>query len=138
MLDVLNNSKIFWGLTMLVVNTSSRVVVDELTSNELIARIIKHENFKVIILFCMMFVGTKDAMVSLCMACAIFVGVQTFLSVKGSAYNIRPHADMKQPVSAFIPKHMFDEAMQVVNLYKKQQQFMNPQRQLMQNFPDTL
>ncbi len=58
LLDLLNNNRIFWGVTMLLLNLGSRFVVADL--GKFHETILANEYFKKIILFSMFFVATRD------------------------------------------------------------------------------
>lgn len=146
----LNNNKIFWGLSIFLVNTGSRFVIEDILSRDLYAQLVKSDIFKIIVVFCMFFVGTKDVMVSLCLTICLVTLVQTVLNTSSSKYNIHPlraqptnfygiapslstinknqlertnvTIDEDAPVS--LP--LYQDALNIVNMYNKQHALINP------------
>lgn len=57
-LAVLNNNKIIWGLTMILLNMGSKYVMADLGKAH--ERLLQNEWFKKIVLFSMFFVATRD------------------------------------------------------------------------------
>lgn len=57
-LQLLNNNKLFWGITMVLMNIGSRYVVTDL--GKIHERILTNELVKKVIIFSMFFVATRD------------------------------------------------------------------------------
>lgn len=57
-IDLLNNNKVLWGMTMLMLNVGSRYVVADL--GKFHESVLSNEYVKKIIVFCMFFVATRD------------------------------------------------------------------------------
>lgn len=57
-LALANNSKMFWGLTMIMINMGSKYVMADLGKLE--EKVLKSELVKKLIVFCMFFVATRD------------------------------------------------------------------------------
>ena len=57
-IELLNNSKFIWGITMLLLNVGSRYVVADL--GKFHEAVLSNEYFKKIIIFSMFFVATRD------------------------------------------------------------------------------
>jgi hypothetical protein len=57
-IDLLNNNKVLWGVTMLMLNVGSRYVVADL--GKFHESVLSNEYVKKIIVFCMFFVATRD------------------------------------------------------------------------------
>lgn len=115
----LNGNKAFWGLTLVVMNIGSRFVVEEVLRSPKVQSMVQSEWFKVIVLFCMFFVGTKDAMVSLCMTVGFVIIIQTCINQQDSAYNILPRHTSASASSS--QHHSHQDALRLVDMYKKQQ-----------------
>lgn len=72
-LAVLNNNKILWGVTMLLLNAGSRHVIGDL--GKFHEKVLTNEIMKKVILFSMFFVATRDIIISfiLCMVYIIVI-----------------------------------------------------------------
>ena len=67
----LNNSKFFIGLTMIIVNLGSKYLVEELSANQ--AQIFSNTIVRRIVLFTVIFMATKDIIVSLTLTAAFII-----------------------------------------------------------------
>ena len=84
-MDFLNTNKVFIGCAMLIMNLGSKYIAADL--GESVERILKNDLFKKIILFCMVFVATRDVMTSLILTFAFTVVVNGLLNEK-SRFNL--------------------------------------------------
>lgn len=66
----LNNNKILWGLTMLMLNLGSRYVVADIS--KLQEKILMNEIVKKFIIFSMFFVATRDILTSF-LLCVLYI-----------------------------------------------------------------
>lgn len=62
-LDQLSESKLFIGLIMVVVNIGARFIIDELSDEH--REIIKNKYFRKVVIFCSVFMATRDIIVAL-------------------------------------------------------------------------
>jgi hypothetical protein len=76
-MDQIASSKMFAGVAMLLMNLGSRYVVSDITAVE--ERIFKSDLIKPIIVFCMIFIPTRDVMVSIMLTFAYFFVMNNFL-----------------------------------------------------------
>jgi hypothetical protein len=118
LLLTLNNNRLFWGLTMIVVNMGSRYIIGDLTKVH--EAILSNDYFKVIILFCMFFMGSRDVLVAICLTFGFIIIVQTWLNEK-SKYNLLPH-HIKEKFIDSVSKKEYDDAMKIIEKYKIQNQ----------------
>lgn len=58
MLELLNNDKIIWGVTMLLMNIGSKYIMGDIS--EVSEKIMKNEIVKKLVIFSMFFVATRD------------------------------------------------------------------------------
>lgn len=86
-IPVLNESRLFWGITTLVVNMGSRYVMSDITLFQ--EAILKTELGKTIIIFCMCFMGSRDVLISAILTFTFMIVIQTWLNEK-SKYNLLP------------------------------------------------
>jgi ABC-type multidrug transport system fused ATPase/permease subunit len=88
-LALLNNSKLFTGLTMIMMNMGSRYVLADISQMQ--EQIMKHALFKKLILFCMFFVGTRDVLLAAILTFAFSAIVHGLLN-EHSRYNLLPRS----------------------------------------------
>lgn len=69
-LTMLNGNKVFWGVTMIILNMGSRFVLADL--GKFHEKVLSHAIFKVIIVFSMFFVATRDVTTSFVL-CALYI-----------------------------------------------------------------
>lgn len=70
-LALLNGNKVFWGITMLILNMGSRYVIADL--GKFHEKVLTHELFKVVIVFCMFFVATRDVTIAFLLCCMYII-----------------------------------------------------------------
>lgn len=80
LLDLLNNNKMFWGVTMLLLNLGSRFVVADL--GKFHETILTNEYFKKIILFSMFFVATRDILIAFVLTILYIIVIDGLLHEK--------------------------------------------------------
>lgn len=86
--NFLNSDKLFYATSMLTLNAGSRYVVQDLT--KLQEKALASTVAKQIILFCMVFVATRDVIMSLCLTFAIII-LKQFLLNENSTFCIIPN-----------------------------------------------
>lgn len=79
-LDILNNNRIMWGVTMVMLNIGSRFVVADL--GKFHETILANEYVKRLILFCMFFVATRDVLVAFILTILYIIIVDGMLHEK--------------------------------------------------------
>lgn len=76
-LSFLNNSKIMWGITMILLNMGSKYIMADLGKAH--EEIMKRDYFKKIILFSMFFVATRDIITSFLLTVVYIIVVDGLL-----------------------------------------------------------
>lgn len=114
----LNNNKVFWGLTLILMNLGSRYVIADL--NKLYENVLMMDLIKKLVLFCMFFVGCRDVLTSLALTFAFSIVFQALLNAH-SKYNLLPKSalnfvlsSMQKPVS----EDEYKNAKQIVERYE--------------------
>jgi len=90
MIDILNNSKFFLGIMLILLNLGSRYLIDELNTTP--EEYKRNSVLRRIAIFAVCFVGTKDIVVSL-MLTAGFITI-----AQGISYKDREGMENKQKV----------------------------------------
>lgn len=118
----LNNSKLFWGLSAVFLNLGSRFVITDMT--DLQARFFSRRLAKVLVVFCMVFLSTRDVLISLAMS-IIIVLVMFGLVNERSPYCIiptnalavggAPNPKEKIPITL----EMYKQAREIVELFEE-------------------
>lgn len=116
MISLLNNSKLFWGITMIIVNMGSRFVVGDLSRFH--ETVLMKDLAKKVVLFCMFFLGSRDVMIALCLTFAFSLLIQTFLNEK-SPYNLLPKMVIEKMAEATEPtEQQYKDAKAVVTAWE--------------------
>lgn len=87
MIDLVNNNRYFWGVTLLLLNLGSRHIVADI--GQFIDNVLKHELTKKIILFSLFFVATRDVITSFIMTIIFTIIVYGVFNEK-SKYSLVP------------------------------------------------
>ena len=86
-LDALGGSKLFWGIATIVASIGSRFVVGELTPLQ--SSFLRHPAFKRAALFCIIFMPTRDILVSASLTVVASVILECILN-EGSKFCLLP------------------------------------------------
>lgn len=117
-LGYLNNSRLFSGIAMIIMNLGSRYIITDLTKAH--EKFMTSRIFKKVILFSMFFVGTRDVLLSCILTFAFTVTVNGFLN-ETRKYNLLPKSSY-QPISGNdVPKISeadYHKAREIVQLYE--------------------
>lgn len=104
MLDLLNNNKYLWGISLLFLNLGSRHIIGDL--NKFHEKILAHEIVKKIVIFSMFFVATRDIPVSIVLTIAFSVIVFGLLDDK-SKYSLVPNdTDVRNKIKEYFSNRM--------------------------------
>lgn len=114
-INVLNKSKIFAGIMMLLLNIGGRQISKELSLLQ--ENILEHKVVRRIFIFVAVFIATKDIKISLIVTIA-FIILVTGLFNEESNYCILPKDKLGNKKK--INKHEYLIAKQIVNIYEKQ------------------
>lgn len=92
----LNNSKIMWGITMILLNMGSRFIIADLGKAH--EKLLQHEFFKKLILFSMFFVATRDVVTAFILTVVYIIIVDGIFHEK-STYAVVKVDSPEAPVS---------------------------------------
>ena len=84
MLAELGANKVFIGIAMIIMNLGSRYIITDLTPEH--EKILKSSLFKKIIMFCIIFIATRDIMTAIILTFAFFTIMNGFLNKKSGFY----------------------------------------------------
>jgi hypothetical protein len=111
-LIALNNSKIFWGVSMILLNMGSRYIIGDLGKTH--EQILTSEIFKKIILFSMFFVATRDVITSFLLTVVYVIVIDGLLHEKHNFCIIK-----EKPVDDNLPSHQeYEKAKTIVTSYE--------------------
>ena len=115
LLASLNTNKLFWGLTMVLMQMGSRYLITDLT--KIHEKLLTNDLIKQVVLFCMFFVATRDVMTSIVLSFAFNIIMKTLLDEK-SKYHLLPSTIVfsKKDVS----KEEYDHAKKIIETYDAQ------------------
>lgn len=113
-LDPLNQNKIFIGVSMLLLNLGSRFLIEELSETQ--EDLFNNKIFRRIILFCVIFIATKDIKTSIMLTAAFIVFVQGLFN-ENSKYCIMRKSGFQ---NKGVTKEEYTKAKKVVERYEKQ------------------
>jgi hypothetical protein len=114
--DAFNSSKIAWGLSTVGMQMGARFVVGDLTAMQ--NRMLASKLAKRLIMCGMIFVATRDIMISVVLTIAIH-GLLTFLINEDSGMCIVPGA-IPTPDSKIVTKEAYEAALAVTRAYEAQ------------------
>jgi len=83
--DQLAENKIFIGIVMIMVNVGARFIIEELSDEQ--REIAKGETFRKIVVFCSVFLATRDIMVALIITIVFIVVMNEVLTVEKKGDN---------------------------------------------------
>lgn len=115
---IVNNNKVLWGVSMLLLNFGSRYVIADLgKSHELI---LSNEISKKIIVFAMFFVATRDILTSFLLTLSYILIIDGILHEKRK-FCILPTKmvnDAKQSASRLISPEEYSKAKHIIATYE--------------------
>ncbi len=111
----LNENKIFIGISMLLLNLGSRFLIEELSESQ--EDLFNNKVFRRIILFCVIFIATKDIQTSFLLTAAFIVFVQGLFN-ENSKYCIMRKSNF---ANKGISKEEYNKAKKLVDRYEKHQ-----------------
>lgn len=83
--DQLAENKIFIGIVMIMVNVGARFIIEELSDEQ--REIAKGETFRKIVVFCSVFLATRDIMIALIITIVFIVVMNEVLTVEKKKDN---------------------------------------------------
>lgn len=84
----LSTNSLFIGFCSLMVNLGSRFIIGDITKTQ--EYLLKHPVVKIIILFCMIFLVTRNVRTSIVITCAFYLTNKALLN-ENSQFSIIPH-----------------------------------------------
>lgn len=84
--DQLSENKIFIGIVMIMINVGARFIIEELSDEH--REIAKGETFRKIVIFCSVFMATRDIMTALIITIVFIVVMNEVLTVKKKEVKI--------------------------------------------------
>lgn len=113
-LPILNNNKIIWGVTMLLLNMGSKYVMADL--GKIHEKVLTNEIAKKIIIFSMFFVATRDFLT------AFILSVFYVLLIDGVFHENRNFSLItSKTTDVLITEEQYKKAQETVSLYESQQ-----------------
>lgn len=119
-LDAFNTSKIAWGLGTIAMQFGARYVVADLT--EMQNRVLASAVAKRIVLCGMIFVATRDIMLSIILTVAIQIVLRWFFNERSSLCIIPKdkRAPNTNPSTRHVTREQYDAALQIVQTFRDQ------------------
>lgn len=112
-LALLNNNKIIWGITMLLLNMGSKYVLADL--GKIHESLLANEIAKKIVIFSMFFVSTRDLLV------AFLLSVLYIIIIDGIFHEKRNFSLVKGTnLNSVISEEEYKKAKETIILYEKQ------------------
>ena len=116
LLTSLNTNKLFWGLTMVLMQMGSRYLITDLT--KIHEKLLTNDLIKQLVLFCMFFVATRDIMISIVLAVSFNIIMKTLLDEK-SKFHLLPSTILNQARN--ISPEEYDNAKKIIDMYESTQ-----------------
>lgn len=91
-LQAINNSKALFGIALIIMNFGSRYVVNDITKYH--EYLLNSVIGKKIVLFCMLLIGSRDIITSICLFAAIVLLLECFIN-EHSRLSILPSSVKK-------------------------------------------
>ena len=111
-LPILNNNKVIWGVTMLLLNMGSKYVMADL--GKIHEKVLTNEIAKKIIIFSMFFVATRDFIV------AFILSVFYILLIDGVFHENRNFSFIKDFQTQQVSQEEYKRALDIITAYEKQ------------------
>lgn len=112
-ISLLNTSKVFGGISMILINLGSKYVVGDLGIVH--EKILTHDYVKKIIILAMFFIATRDIIVSFCLTVIYIIVVDGFLHEKRK-YSLVPE---KYKNTTIPSQSEYSRACEIVKEYEK-------------------
>lgn len=114
-LTLLNNNKILWGVSMILLNMGSRYVIADI--GKLNERLLTNELFKKVILYAMFFVATRDLLISFLLTVVYTLLIDGILHEKR---NFHVYQNVK--TTAAITEQEYNDAKGLIKRYEENTQ----------------
>lgn len=113
-INILNTNKVFWGVTMIMVNLGSRYVIGDL--GKFHEYLLSHDIVKKIIVFCLFFAATRDIIISFTLTILYIIVIDGMLHEKRK-FCILPNK-LKEKFTVNISEEEYKKALNIVHLYE--------------------
>jgi hypothetical protein len=113
-LAMLNNNKILWGISMILLNMGSRYVIADI--GKLNEKILANELFKKVILYAMFFVATRDLIVSFLLTILYTILIDGILHEKRNFHIFKNIITVDRQVS----EQEYNNAKGIIKRYEEQ------------------
>jgi len=114
--DQLAENKLFIGIVMVMVNIGARFIIEELSDKQ--REIAKGETFRKIVIFCSVFLATRDIMVALIVTIVFLVIMNEVLTVEKKEEKEGKDGDDKGTKGASFAKQELDKQIDQLKLIK--------------------
>lgn len=111
-LPILNNNKVIWGITMLLLNMGSKYVMADL--GKIHEKVLTNEIAKKIIIFSMFFVATRDLLI------AFILSVFYVLLIDGVFHENRNFSFIKDFQTQQVSHEDYKRAQDIIAAYERQ------------------
>lgn len=129
--NTLNTSKVFSGIAMIIMNFGSRYVISDIT--QVHEQLMTSRLFKILALFCMFFVGTRDVLIAMILTASFMVIVHGILN-ENRKYNL---LNSKTVQAAYkenpVKEEEYKKALDVV---KKYESIKSQQKEVLETYVD--
>ena len=122
---LLNNNKIMWGVTMLLLNVGGKYIVADLGKFQ--EKVLTNEYFKKVILFSLFFVATRDILIAFLLTVLYTLIVNGMLNEK-QKFSIVPNK-YKEPYINDYKLHAYNENIKMLNKNKHEAFTQRPNHQ---------
>lgn len=119
----LNTSKVFAGISMLLLNVGSRFIVADIKPSQ--EKLLSNTVAKRLVLFSMLFVATRDVITAACMTTALVILAESLLNEK-SRYCLLPKHFVSPPGPPSLTE--YQKARHVVKSFESQNMSLNVQQ----------
>jgi hypothetical protein len=121
--NTINSSKLAWGLAALCANIGSRYVIQDITQAQ--ERVLSHAIFKRFVVFCMIFIATRDVLLSVAITTLAWILLGHILN-ENSGYCIAPSICRHAPANATptsqiqnpVSRQMYGQALDIVRHFQ--------------------
>ncbi len=96
LLGLVNNSKLSWGLASIMINLGSRFLIGSMTPLQ--QTVFSHPVFKRVVLFCIVFMATRDVLLSCALATALILLLECLLHEE-SPYCVVPGCNVSAAIN---------------------------------------
>ena len=119
--NAINGSKVAWALSAMCVNMGSRFIIQEMTPLQV--QVFSHPVFKRIVIFCIVFIATRDILLAAAFALLAWIVLEHILH-ENSVFCIAPgmcrlagQGGTTVPVQPVVTRSMYAKALETVRSF---------------------